>query len=122
MVINSLMADMLDKPYAKPKIAVVRAHDDIFQRVSQGATPGTRRRFALAMKDYTDGVVHHVKQFSTKRVPSIQEMLQTRQLSAGVAPLYHLVEYAHGIELPDKVFHDPVIQSLERLGVDFVLL
>jgi hypothetical protein len=74
------------------------------------------------MKDYTDGVVHHVKSFATNRIPSIEEMLKTRQLSSGVTPLYHLIEYAHGIKLPDEVFENPVIQTLERLGVDFVLL
>ncbi|KAJ4267010.1 hypothetical protein NW762_003108 [Fusarium torreyae] len=122
IVVDSLMADMLDKPYSKPKSAVVKAHDDIFRRVSQGSTHGARRRFALSMKHYTDGVVHHVEHFSSNRIPSIQEMLETRRLSSGVTPLYHLIEYAHDIELPDEVFEDAVIQTLERLGADFVLL
>lgn len=74
------------------------------------------------MKQYTDGVVHHVKQFSTNSIPSIQEMLDTRRLSSGVTPLYHLIEYAHDIKLPDEVFENPVIQKLELLGADFVLL
>ncbi|KAM0343769.1 hypothetical protein ACHAPU_008196 [Fusarium lateritium] len=122
VVIDSLMANMLDRTYNKPKTAVVQAHDDIFRRVSQGSSPGVQRRFALAMKDYTDGVVHHVKSFATNSIPSIEEMLKTRQLSSGVTPLYHLVEYAHGIKLPNEVFENPIIQNLERLGVDFVLL
>lgn len=74
------------------------------------------------MKDYADGVIHHVKHFSSNNIPSIEEMLQTRRLSSGVTPLYHLIEYAHDIKLPDEVFQNPVIQTLERLGVDFVLL
>ncbi|KAG9508351.1 hypothetical protein J7337_001915 [Fusarium musae] len=107
VVIDSLMADMLDQTYTRPKSAVVQAHDDIFRRVSQ---------------QYTDGVVHHVKQFSTNSIPGIQEMLDTRRLSSGVTPLYHLIEYAHDIKLPDEVFQDPIIQRLELLGADFVLL
>ncbi|PNP85020.1 hypothetical protein FNYG_01545 [Fusarium nygamai] len=138
VVIDSLMADMLDQIYTKPKSAVVQAHDDVFRRVSEGSTPGkfppfdldvtslivsgARRRFALAMKQYTDGVVHHVKQFSANSIPSIQEMLETRRLSSGVTPLYHLIEYAHDIKLPDEVFQNPIIQRLELLGADFVLL
>jgi hypothetical protein len=35
IVIDSLMANMLDKTYTKQKSAVVQAHDDIFRRVSQ---------------------------------------------------------------------------------------
>ncbi|CVK85123.1 uncharacterized protein FMAN_02036 [Fusarium mangiferae] len=122
VVIDSLMADMLDQTYTRTKSAVVQAHDDIFRRVSKGSTVGARRRFALAMKQYTDGVVHHVNQFSTNSIPSIQEMLDTRRLSSGVTPLYHLIEYAHDIRLPDEVFDNPVIQKLELLGADFVLL
>ncbi|KAF4438743.1 hypothetical protein FACUT_4691 [Fusarium acutatum] len=34
VVIDSLMADMLDQTYTRPKSAVVQAHDDIFRRVS----------------------------------------------------------------------------------------
>ncbi|RGP69189.1 terpene synthase metal-containing [Fusarium longipes] len=121
-VVDSLMADMLGKTFSKKKLRVVQAHDDIFRRVSEGSTAGARRRFALAMRDYTDGVIHHVKHFSSNNIPSIEEMLRTRRLSSGVTPLYHLVEFAHDIQLPDEVFENPVIQTLERLGVDFVLL
>ncbi|TXC04918.1 hypothetical protein FocTR4_00000058 [Fusarium oxysporum f. sp. cubense] len=85
VVIDSLMADMLEKTYTRTKSAVVQAHDDIFRRVSQ-------------------------------------EMLDTRRLSSGVTPLYHLIEYAHDIKLPDEVFENPIIQRLELLGADFVLL
>lgn len=35
VVIDSLMADMLDQAYTRPKSAVIQAHDDIFRRVSQ---------------------------------------------------------------------------------------
>jgi hypothetical protein len=121
-VVDSLMADMLGKTFTKKKIRVVQAHDDIFKRVSEGSTVGARTRFALAMRDYTDGVIHHVKHFSSNSIPSIEEMLRTRRLSSGVTPLYHLVEFAHDIQLPDEAFENPVIQTLERLGVDFVLL
>ncbi|CEI39940.1 unnamed protein product [Fusarium venenatum] len=120
-VIDSLMADMLGKTFTNKKIRVVQAHDDIFRRVSE-VSRSARTRFALAMRDYTDGVIHHVKHFSSNSIPSIEDMLHTRRLSSGVTPLYHLVEYAHGIQLPDEVFENPVIQTLERLGVDFVLL
>ncbi|RKK70496.1 hypothetical protein BFJ69_g11758 [Fusarium oxysporum] len=111
VVIDSLMADMLDKTYTKTKSAVVQAHDDIFRRVSQGSTTGKFPQVDLDV-DLTNS-------FS---IPSIQEMLDTRRLSSGVTPLYHLIEYAHDIKLPDEVFENPIIQRLELLGADFVLL
>ncbi|KAF4984010.1 hypothetical protein FZEAL_715 [Fusarium zealandicum] len=119
-VIDSLMNAMIDRPFSGPKLPVVEAHDDVFQRLAEASPRGVSQRFARAMEDYADGVARHVDHFSLDRVPEVQEMLETRQLSAGVTPLYHLVEYAHGLELPDEVFEDPTIQTLERLGVDFV--
>lgn len=74
------------------------------------------------MHDYTLGVAEHVSTYTTARVPSLEAMLHTRQLSVGVAPLYHLVEYAHSLEIPERVFLDPVVQALERLGAEFVIL
>lgn len=74
------------------------------------------------MELYTLGVAQHVETFTSNGIPSLQDMLQTRQLSVGVAPLYHLVEYAHSLRVPDEVFEEPVIQTLERLGADFVIL
>jgi hypothetical protein len=44
IVIDSLMANMLDKTYTRQKSAVVQAHDDIFQRVSQVGFITTQRR------------------------------------------------------------------------------
>jgi hypothetical protein len=115
-VLNSLMANMTGTPFIGYKLPIVKAHDDIYKRFEKGSSYGTQRRFVRAMQHYTLGVAHHVGHFTTNHIPS------TRQLSVGVAPLYHLVEYAHEISLPDEVFEHPVIQALERLGADFVIL
>ncbi|PVI02312.1 terpene synthase metal binding domain-containing protein [Periconia macrospinosa] len=121
-VLDSLMANMTGKHFIGSKLPIVKAHDDVYQRFQNGSSHGIQRRFARAMQHYTSGVAHHVEHFTTNHIPSLQEMLSTRQLSVGVAPLYHLVEYAHEISLPDEVFEHPVIQTLERLGADFVIL
>ncbi|WDK21094.1 terpene synthase metal binding domain-containing protein [Colletotrichum graminicola] len=122
-VLGSLMSNMLGKGCdIGTKLPVVQVHDDIFRRLSEGAPIGVQRRLAKSMELYAEGVARHVETFTSHRIPSLQDMLQTRRLSVGVAPLYHLVEYAHSLQLPDEVFEDPAIQALERLGADFVIL
>lgn len=74
------------------------------------------------MQDYAAGVAAHVTHFSNERTPSVLEMLETRRLSVGVAPLYCLVEWAHGMRVPEGVFEDEVVRELEGLGADFVIL
>jgi hypothetical protein len=121
-VLNSLMANLTGNPFIGYKLPIVEAHDDVYKRFEKGSSYGTQRRFVRAMQHYALGVAYHVGHFTTNHIPSLEEMLSTRQLSVGVAPLYHLIEYAHEIVLPDEVFGCPVIQALERLGADLVIL
>jgi hypothetical protein len=121
-VLNSLMANLTGSPFIGYKLPIVEAHDDVYKRFEKGSSYGTQRRFVRAMQDYALGVAHHVGHFTTNHIPSLEEMLSTRQLSVGVALLYHLIEYAHEIVLPDEVFEHPVIRALERLGADLVIL
>ncbi|KAK1590316.1 terpene synthase metal binding domain-containing protein [Colletotrichum navitas] len=122
-VLNSLMSNMLGKScYIGTKLPVFQAHDDVFRRLSACAPIGVQRRFAKSMELYAEGVARHVQTFTSHRLPSLQDMLQTRRLSVGVAPLYHLIEYTHSLQIPDDVFEDPAIQALERLGADLVIL
>jgi hypothetical protein len=74
------------------------------------------------MTDYGTGALRHVQtQFSGNDV-SLEEMLATRRKSAGVTPLMALVEYAHGLDLPDEIFGNQSIQEFQRIGTDLVLL
>lgn len=121
-VIDSLMANMMGKQFPGPKRPVVKAHDDIYRRLQQGSSIATQRRFAIAMQQYTIGVANHVEHFTSNHTPTLQEMLQTRRLSVGVAPIYALIEYAYSLQIPDEIFEHPIIRTLEHLGADFVIL
>lgn len=81
---------------------------------------GVRDRFAEAMRSYSAGVLSHVQDISSNYVPTLEEIIMVRRESAGIAPLYQLVEYAHDLNVPDEVFNDPKIQELEVLGSDMV--
>lgn len=83
-------------------------------------SPGVQNRFAEAMRSYSTGVLRHVQDASSNHVPTLEEIILVRRESAGVSPLYQLVEYAHGLTVPDEVFKDPHIRELEALGSDMV--
>lgn len=72
------------------------------------------------MQAYCRGALTHVDNHAFFRTPSLEQLIHTRRDSAGVSPLYHLVEYAHDLNIPDKVFDSPVIRELEILGMDLV--
>ncbi|KAH6607017.1 putative pentalenene synthase, partial [Trichoderma cornu-damae] len=100
-VMESLMIPMLGGHCSvdtQDRLRIVQFHDIIVER--------------MAMID---------NQFSNK-LPSLEDIVIIRRESAGCRPLYHLVEYAHGLRVPDEVFENPVIQELENLGMDMVAI
>lgn len=72
------------------------------------------------MRSYSAGVLRHVQDACSNHVPTLEEIILVRRESAGVSPLYHLVEYAHDLNVSDEVFNDPDIRELEVLGSDMV--
>jgi hypothetical protein len=72
------------------------------------------------MEKYCLGAVKQVENTSTQSIPTLDEMVLIRRESAGVSPLYHLVEYAHNLKVPDEAFDSPIIQEMEVLGMDLV--
>ncbi|KAH8762474.1 isoprenoid synthase domain-containing protein [Diaporthe sp. PMI_573] len=119
-VMYSLMAAMDEKGHVQPKLKIVEAHDTVVKRIGEKAPLGVQTRFAEAMRSYSAGTLRHVEDASSKHMPSLEDIILVRRESAGVKPLYHLVEYAHNLDIPDEVFNDPHIQELEILGMDMV--
>ncbi|PYH95298.1 pentalenene synthase [Aspergillus ellipticus CBS 707.79] len=126
VVIDSLQAGMVDEGEQAPVPAdhpLVRVHNSVWHRVAKvRITHCIRRRFATTMGDYCNGCMAQVRKCSEAKLPSLEEMLSLRRQSAGVSPLFALVEYAHKLDLPDFVFECKSIQEIERIGIDLVLL
>ena len=80
------------------------------------------RRYIRAMESYCAGALKHVQDHATDKVLSEQEMVDTRRMSIGVFPMYPLIEFAYDLRLPDEVFEDPTVRTLEDLGAEFVMM
>lgn len=74
------------------------------------------------MAKYCSGALIHVEDQFAERRPTLEEMVLTRRESAGVSPLYHLVEYAHDLHVPEEAFNNPLVQELEILGMDLIAM
>lgn len=83
---------------------------------------GVVNRYIKAMKSYCAGALQHVEDHVADRIPTIQEMLDTRRMSIGAFPMYPLIEFAYDLNIPDEVFAHPTISTLENLGAEFVML
>ncbi|PYI05323.1 pentalenene synthase [Aspergillus sclerotiicarbonarius CBS 121057] len=124
VLVDSLRAGMAENEHlpVPADSPLVRIHNSVWHRISQARPIGIRRRFAKAMNDYCTGCMAQVWSCSKGELPSLEKMLSLRRQSAGVSPLFALVEYAHKLDIPDFVFECKSIQEIERIGIDLVLL
>lgn len=56
---------------------------------------GVQRRFAEATKNYCLGALKQVEDQFNSQVPTVEEVIAIRRKSAGVSPLFALVEYVN---------------------------
>jgi hypothetical protein len=74
------------------------------------------------MSDYCAGVLLHVEDACNHQILTPEDMLARRQLSAGVSPIFPLVEYACELRLPNQILEHEIIKELEQVVTDFVLM
>ncbi|KAL7917433.1 isoprenoid synthase domain-containing protein [Trichoderma austrokoningii] len=125
-VMESLMMPMMGNSShfdTRERLRIVKAHDTVVERIAtHWHTKAVSKRFALATQGYCQGALIQIDNHFAGKTPSLEEIVLIRQRSAGCKPLYHLVEYAHGLVIPDEVFENAVIQELECLGMDMVAI
>jgi hypothetical protein len=74
------------------------------------------------MEQYCAGALAQVQQITLSETPAIEEVFSRRRQSVCVMSLFALVEFAHGIDLPDEFHNDPTTQYIQALAVDITLL
>ncbi|KAI3339675.1 terpene synthase metal binding domain-containing protein [Ustulina deusta] len=128
-IINNLLSIMLPEAPRTSQQPVVTAHDDIFKRLAAptvtanvARSGGVLGRYIRAMESYCAGALKHIQDHALDKVLSVQEMVDTRRMSIGVFPMYPLIEFAYGLNLPDGVFEHPTVRTLEDLGAEFVMM
>lgn len=85
-----------------------------WERMCETASEGTQRRFIDSCQSYIDAITEQVSNRTCDRVPSIKEFIQLRRDTSAVKLCHALSEYSLGLDLPDIVFEDPIIQALKQ--------
>ncbi|KGO69972.1 Terpenoid synthase [Penicillium italicum] len=100
------------------------AFQSIWLRVFQDSSPGIQRRFSSSMRDYCEAVFQQVviQKGNGQKQLGLKATLQMRRQSVATMPLLALVEYAHGLRIPEIVFESNSIKEIQRIGTEVVLL
>lgn len=56
----------------------------------------------------------------SRDVPDLDSYIPFRRNASGCKPCFALIEYANGLDLPDEVFEDPIVRTLQEIANDIV--
>lgn len=91
-----------------------------WERACETASEGTQRRFIETTQLYVDAIYQQVVNRRHDAIPDIETFIQLRRDTSAVKLVFALVEYSLNLNLPDAVFEDPTIQSLEQGANDIL--
>ncbi|MCJ1268539.1 hypothetical protein MMC22_008427 [Lobaria immixta] len=95
-----------------------------WDRFKKRSSQDLRQRWKNTHREYFDGLLEQVKVMHDQRsfTRSVQEYMDMRSRTIGVNLTIVLIEYAHGIQLPQTVVDQPSIQECMCVCSDLVFL
>ncbi|KDQ61070.1 hypothetical protein JAAARDRAFT_125196 [Jaapia argillacea MUCL 33604] len=127
VVMNALWYPHKYKPtHAKGKeqpakeVSAGRLARDYWARCIQDAGPGVQARFKESLTLFFEAVNIQAKDRDAGVVPDLESYVDVRRDTSGCKPVFDLMEYALGIDLPDYVVEDPIIKALNQGTNDLV--
>lgn len=91
-----------------------------WSRATKTASPGCQKRFVATMVDYTESAYQQVVNRATDDSFDIDAFIAWRRESSAVRPIWAVVEFSLGLDLPDDVMQHPILQQLAVLANDIV--
>ncbi|KZT27334.1 terpenoid synthase [Neolentinus lepideus HHB14362 ss-1] len=93
---------------------------DYWARCIQEAGPGVQARFKESLSFFFEAVHKQAQDRDADIIPDIESYIDVRRDTSGCKPVFDLMEYALGIDLPDYVVEHPVIKALNQGTNDLV--
>ncbi|KAG6875356.1 hypothetical protein C0993_009621 [Termitomyces sp. T159_Od127] len=109
-----------DKPRTAEENAIGEATRQFWKLSSQHASTGARHRFIEAMDQFTAATAQQAQERSRYVIKNVDEYFLFRRNAIGAKPAFEVLDFA--LNLPDKVFEDPVIQRLSDVCVDLIII
>ncbi|EIM89671.1 terpenoid synthase, partial [Stereum hirsutum FP-91666 SS1] len=102
------------------EVAAVKLARDYWSRCIQQAKPGVQQRFKSSMNMFFQAVEQQANDRGGEVVPDLESYIDMRRDTSGCKPVFDLIEYALGFELPEEVVDHPVIKALNQGANDLV--
>lgn len=116
-VADCVLDAMVDpEGYKTDKVAGIMAKD-FFGAFRKTSGWRCTRRFFEAMETYFDV---QCLEADARNVPDLDSYIPFRRDASGCKLGFVLIEYANGLNLPDVVFEDPIVRTLQEIANDIV--
>ncbi|QRW20740.1 terpene synthase [Rhizoctonia solani] len=103
-----------DAPH--PNLKYLAALKSFYNRMRENGNPAALCRFVEGAEGYMQAALQDTMNRAAGKVLTIDEYIHLRAESSGVKWAYAALEYAHEIELPNKVHEDPIVSELALAG------
>ncbi|KAG8689010.1 hypothetical protein FRC11_004296 [Ceratobasidium sp. 423] len=97
---------------AQPKLKIAAT----LQRMRQNGTPQSIRHFVEATESYTRAITQEMTDKHAGHVQTFEEYRKYRPHTSAVDITLAMIEYAHGMNIPDEVLHDPIMSEMSLAG------
>ncbi|KAG6334599.1 hypothetical protein ID866_4493 [Astraeus odoratus] len=91
-----------------------------FGRFLQTSGPGCTKRFVEGMDLFFIATEREAEYRDKRCIADLESYLAYRRDTGGCMPLFALIEYINGIDLPEEVVSHPVIQAMESAANDVI--
>lgn len=125
--VREAVVGVIDNPQKwATKIQVGDAHAisilmfDLWARICKVAGPLVQKRFRDTLDEFFVAITEEAIDRKKQVVLGIQDYIHRRRDNGAVRPCFVLIEYANGFELPEPVWHHPIIRNLEDWADDLV--
>ncbi|TFY74596.1 hypothetical protein EWM64_g9415 [Hericium alpestre] len=102
------------------EIGAARIARDFWSRCIRDARPGVQARFKESMRLFFDAVERQARDRAAGDVPDLESYIEVRRDTSGCKPVFDLIEYSLGFELPAEVITHPVVVALNQGANDLV--
>ncbi|KAL4267704.1 Alpha-muurolene synthase [Pleurotus pulmonarius] len=93
---------------------------DYWSRCITDAGPGVQARFKESLELFFEAVNVQARARDAGEVQDLESYIDVRRDTSGCKPVFDLIEYAMGFDLPEEVVTNPIIKALNQGTNDLV--
>ncbi|CUA76131.1 hypothetical protein RSOLAG22IIIB_12060 [Rhizoctonia solani] len=116
LAVDTTMNVLRNPDDVQPELKIAATLHSFFNRMRRNGSPTAIRHFVEATESYTRAITQEMIHKHAGHIQTFEEYRKYRPDTSAVKIALATLEYAHGIDIPDEVLHNPIISELTLAG------